>query len=172
MRLLEVVGLAKRFGSHDVLAGVSFTVEEGHVVALVGPAGSGKSTCLGCIAGTLVPDGGRVVFDGRDITREPPGRPDRRGLLLSPPASPIAPGARLILLDDGADAAATVPALRARGVTVLITARQLGPPRDLVDSVIMLDQGRAVATGAAQRPWRSAARQSDEVPQPPLNRYR
>ena len=154
MRLLEVVGLAKRFGPHEALAGVSFTVEEGHVVALVGPGGAGKSTCLGCIAGTLVPDGGRVIFDGRDITREPPGRPDRRGLLLSPPASPTAPDARLVLLDDGIDVAATVSALRARGVTVLITARQLGPLRDLADHVIMLDQGRAVAAGAAQRSGR------------------
>lgn len=151
MRLLEVVGLAKRFGPHEALAGVSFTVEEGHVVALVGPAGSGKSTCLACIAGVLAPDGGRIIFDGRDVTREPPDRPGRVGLLLSPPASPHRPDARLVLLDDGVDAAATVPALRARGVTVLIAARQLGPPRDLVDSVIMLARGRAVAADAPQR---------------------
>jgi ABC-type branched-subunit amino acid transport system ATPase component len=145
MRLLEVVGLAKRFGPREALAGVSFTVEEGHVVALVGPAGSGKTTCLDCIAGALVPDGGRIVFDGRDITREPVGRPDRRGILRSPPGPSSAPGARLLLLDDGADAAVTVPALRARGVTVILTARHLGPLRDLVDSMIVLDHGRAVA---------------------------
>ena len=147
MRLLEVVGLAKRFGPREALAGVSFTVEEGHVVALVGPAGSGKTTCLDCIAGALVPDGGRIVFDGRDITREPPDRPDRRGIFRSPPGPSSAPGARLVLLDDGADAAATVPALRARGVTVIVAARQLEPLRDLVDGVVVLDHGRAVAAG-------------------------
>ncbi len=147
MRLLEVVGLAKRFGPREALTGVSFTIEEGHVVALVGPAGAGKSTCLDCIAGTLVPDGGRIVFDGRDITREPPGRPARAGLLLSPPASPAGPGARLVLLDDGADAAKILPTLRARGVTVIVTARRLGPLRDLVDGVVTLDHGRAVVAG-------------------------
>jgi ABC-type branched-subunit amino acid transport system ATPase component len=145
VRLLEVVGLAKRFGPREALAGVSFTVEEGHVVALVGPAGSGKTTCLDCIAGLLTPDGGRIVFDGRDITREPPDRPDRRGILRSPPGPSSAHGARLVLLDDGADAAATVPALRARGVTAIIAARQLESLRDFVDGVVVLDHGRAVA---------------------------
>jgi branched-chain amino acid transport system ATP-binding protein len=144
LRLLEVVGLAKRFGPREALAGVSFTVEEGHVVALVGPAGSGKSTCLACIAGVLTPDGGRIIFDGRDVTRESPDRPGRAGLLLSPPASPHRPDARLVLLDDGADAAATVPALRARGVTVILAARRLEPLRDLVDGAVVLNQGRAV----------------------------
>jgi ABC-type branched-subunit amino acid transport system ATPase component len=147
MRLLEVVGVAKRFGPIHALTGLSFTVEEGHVVALIGPAGAGKTTCLDCIAGALVPDGGRIVFDGRDITREPPDRSERRGILRSPPAPPTSPGARLVLLDDGADAAATVPALRARGVTVVIATRRLEPLQDLVDAVVALDHGRAVAAG-------------------------
>ncbi len=158
MRLLEVVGLAKRFGALDALAGVSFTVQEGHVVALVGPPGAGKSTCLACIAGALVPDGGRIVFDGRDITREPAGRPERAGILRSPPGSVPAFPARLLLFDEDSDGLApdavrsvveALPALRAQGVTVIVSARRLEPLRDSVDQVIVLNHGRTVAAGPA-----------------------
>jgi branched-chain amino acid transport system ATP-binding protein len=80
MRLLEVVGLTKRFGPATALDAASFTVEEGEIVGLVGPAGSGKTTCLSCLSGVVVPDGGRVIFDGRDITGERPGRVARAGV--------------------------------------------------------------------------------------------
>jgi putative ABC transport system ATP-binding protein len=52
----------------DVLRGVSFTVEQGELVALIGPSGSGKSTLLGVIAGLDRPDEGHVTVDGLDIT--------------------------------------------------------------------------------------------------------
>jgi putative ABC transport system ATP-binding protein len=53
----------------DVLRGVSFTVEPGEFVALIGPSGSGKSTLLGVIGGLDRPDDGQVVVAGLDITR-------------------------------------------------------------------------------------------------------
>lgn len=49
-------------------------IEKGHMLALVGQSGSGKSTILRMIAGLLSPDSGRVVLDGADITHVPPGR--------------------------------------------------------------------------------------------------
>jgi ABC-type branched-subunit amino acid transport system ATPase component len=68
MRILEVVGLTKRFGGRVALDAVSFTVEEGQILALVGPRGAGKTTCGDCLSGVIPPDTGRVIFDGREMT--------------------------------------------------------------------------------------------------------
>jgi len=68
MRILEVVGLTKRFGGRVALDAVSFTVEEGQILALVGPYGSGKTTCGDCLSGVIPPDTGRIIFDGREFT--------------------------------------------------------------------------------------------------------
>jgi branched-chain amino acid transport system ATP-binding protein len=68
MRILEVVGLTKRFAGLTALDAVSFTVEEGQILGLFGPNGAGKTTCLHCLSGFAAPDGGRVIFDGREIT--------------------------------------------------------------------------------------------------------
>jgi thiamine transport system ATP-binding protein len=57
-----------------VLDGVSLSVEAGDVVALLGPSGSGKSTLLRVIAGIIVPDSGRVVVHGVDVTDQPTHR--------------------------------------------------------------------------------------------------
>jgi ABC-type branched-subunit amino acid transport system ATPase component len=47
---------------------VSFTVEEGQILALVGPRGAGKTTCGHCLSGVIPPDTGRIIFDGREMT--------------------------------------------------------------------------------------------------------
>jgi len=60
------------------LRGVSFAVEAGEFVALVGPSGSGKSTLLSCLAGLDVPDGGQVELNGERIARLPESERARR----------------------------------------------------------------------------------------------
>ncbi len=62
--MIEVHELVKRRGGRIVLDRVSFTVERGEVVALVGPNGCGKSTLLGVVAGVLSPDQGWVAIEG------------------------------------------------------------------------------------------------------------
>ena len=73
---LDVAGAEKRFGVATVLGGVDLGVARGEFISLLGPSGCGKTTLLRMVAGLLAPDRGRVVLDGRDITREPPHRRD------------------------------------------------------------------------------------------------
>lgn len=65
--LLTVSGLAKRFGGFQALEGVSFDVMPGEVLGLVGPNGSGKTTCINVITGLYRPDGGSIQYQGRSI---------------------------------------------------------------------------------------------------------
>lgn len=62
--LLRVEGLVKTFGGFRALAGVSFHVQPGEVLGLVGPNGSGKTTCINVITGLYKPTEGRVLMDG------------------------------------------------------------------------------------------------------------
>ena len=66
--LLEVAGVGKRFGKLTVLQDVSFSVAPGEALGIVGPNGAGKSTLLNVVAGVVPADGGRVTFDGQDVT--------------------------------------------------------------------------------------------------------
>ena len=71
MTLLAVSDLVKRFGGLTATDGVSLTVERGEVHAVIGPNGAGKTTLINQLSGELVPDAGRIAFDGTDITGEP-----------------------------------------------------------------------------------------------------
>jgi len=62
--VLEVTGLRKAFGEHQVLDSVDLTIRQGHVVALVGPSGSGKTTLLRSLNGLELPDAGGVAVHG------------------------------------------------------------------------------------------------------------
>jgi len=72
--MLDVRDLTVRFGDRDVLHDLSFSVDTGEVLAVLGPSGVGKSTLLRAIAGLLAPDGGAVILDGTDITALPAHR--------------------------------------------------------------------------------------------------
>jgi ABC-type branched-subunit amino acid transport system ATPase component len=78
--ILRVESLAKRFGGLEALGGVSLTVAPGEFRAVIGPNGAGKSTFFNTMTGLLRPDGGRVLFEGRDVTGEAPHRLVRRGV--------------------------------------------------------------------------------------------
>ncbi|MFB6124350.1 MAG: ABC transporter ATP-binding protein [Halanaeroarchaeum sp.] len=70
--VLRVEHLEKHFGGITAVSDASFEVERGTLTGLIGPNGAGKSTTFNCITGTYTPDGGRVVFEGQEITgREP-----------------------------------------------------------------------------------------------------
>jgi branched-chain amino acid transport system ATP-binding protein len=69
--LLRAESLTKRFGGLVAVKDVSFTIAEGELFAVVGPNGAGKTTLFNLINGVLLPDEGRIFFNGKDITRLP-----------------------------------------------------------------------------------------------------
>ena len=80
MSLLQVQGLEKSFGGVHAARDVTFEVERGRLIALIGPNGAGKSTTFNMIGGQLMPDSGRVLLDGMDITGQPPRKIWRHGV--------------------------------------------------------------------------------------------
>jgi branched-chain amino acid transport system ATP-binding protein len=73
-RLLTVSGLVKRFGAFRALDGLTFDVAAGEILGLVGPNGSGKTTCINVISGLYPPDEGGVFLHGRAIAGLPSHR--------------------------------------------------------------------------------------------------
>ena len=68
MSLLKVTDLVVSYGGIEALKGISFDVDEGQIVTLIGANGAGKSTTLRTISGLVPPKDGRIYFEGRDIT--------------------------------------------------------------------------------------------------------
>ena len=84
MSLLKVTDLEVSYGGIDALRGISFDVEEGEIVTLIGANGAGKSTTLRTICGLVRPSAGRIVYDGRDITSQSTQRIVSEGIALVP----------------------------------------------------------------------------------------
>lgn len=77
---LQVMNLRKSYKKRLVLRDVSLQLGRGEVVALLGPNGSGKTTCFYTIAGLVTPEAGQVLLDGRDVTALPMYRRARLGI--------------------------------------------------------------------------------------------
>jgi branched-chain amino acid transport system ATP-binding protein len=71
MSLLQIESLSIAFGGVKAVDNVSFTVEPGEIFTIVGPNGAGKSTIFNLISRLYQPSGGRIIFDGKDITAMP-----------------------------------------------------------------------------------------------------
>lgn len=67
--VLSVSQLGKRYGDITAVADVCFSVAQGEIVGLLGPNGAGKTTTLSMVLGVLLPDTGRILVDGHDVTR-------------------------------------------------------------------------------------------------------
>jgi branched-chain amino acid transport system ATP-binding protein len=78
--MLQVEDLSVSYGAISALSGVSFAIEAGRIVTLIGANGAGKTTTLRTVSGLLRAKSGRVTFKGEDITRLPPHRIVARGL--------------------------------------------------------------------------------------------
>jgi len=218
--LLELDGLSVAYGAFKAVDEVSLRIEPEETVALIGPNGAGKSTLIDAVTGLIVPQNGRVLVDGREVTGLPPQR--RAGLGLGrtfqtarvfpsltvsgnlvaaahhhvsdlgeskrvaarllddfdlteyaeslPPSLPFgslrmlevalawAPGPRILLLDEptaGMDPtdverlAVLLDRLKDRTqLAILLVEHDMGVVRRLADRVVVLDQGRVIATGS------------------------
>lgn len=69
--MIEVRNLTKKYGDHEAVSDISFTVEEGHIYGFLGPNGAGKSTTMNMITGYIAATSGDVVINGHDILKEP-----------------------------------------------------------------------------------------------------
>jgi branched-chain amino acid transport system ATP-binding protein len=81
--LLEIEDLTKRFGGVVAADEISLAIFPGELHAIIGPNGAGKSTLIDQLSGEIVPDGGHIRFDGRDITALPVYRRSQLGLARS-----------------------------------------------------------------------------------------
>jgi len=77
---LQIINLRKSYRKRVVIRDVSMELARGEVVALLGPNGSGKTTCFYAIAGLVSPEGGQVILDGRDVTMLPMYRRAKLGI--------------------------------------------------------------------------------------------
>jgi branched-chain amino acid transport system ATP-binding protein len=165
VKILEVVGLTCRVGTVIVLDALSFTLEEGEILALCGPAGSGKTACLRCVGGSLPAESGRLIFDGREVTGLGPRELAQQGLvrageLPSPPwpltvADAVALAVRWPRLGAVAAVLAKWPGARARTrVAALLERVGLSPDaRRRRDGLPVAAMGRlALAQALALRP--------------------
>jgi ABC-type branched-subunit amino acid transport system ATPase component len=81
MSLLRTEGLTKHFGGVAAVEDLSLEMQEGEILGLIGPNGSGKTTALNMLSGFLAPDAGRVWLADEEVTRMSPVKLARRGLL-------------------------------------------------------------------------------------------
>jgi branched-chain amino acid transport system ATP-binding protein len=78
--MLALHGVTKNYGALRVTDDISLSVTAGETLGILGPNGAGKTTLFNLISGDVRTDAGRVEFDGRDVTREPPHRRCRLGI--------------------------------------------------------------------------------------------
>ncbi|RMA60655.1 amino acid/amide ABC transporter ATP-binding protein 1 (HAAT family) [Acidovorax sp. 100] len=81
--LLEAIDVEKHYGKFAALGGVSLQVRANTVHSVIGPNGAGKTTLFHMLTGTKTVSGGRILFDGQDVTHEPDHRRVQRGIARS-----------------------------------------------------------------------------------------
>lgn len=161
--------VVKRFGGVEALAGVSFAVERGEIVGLIGPNGSGKTTLLNVINGLDHADGGTIALDDAHIESLPPHAIARAGVARTfqavmlegdskstDLARAVATGAAFLLLDEPAAGATDrereqlgqlLRRLRDAGRGVLIVDHDIELLSRVCDRLVCLDRGHVIAVG-------------------------
>ncbi|MCR5734382.1 MAG: ABC transporter ATP-binding protein [Lachnospiraceae bacterium] len=89
--LLRIEDLKVRYGGIEAVRGISFSVKAGEIVTLIGANGAGKSSTLRTISSLVKPAGGKVIFDGEDITGKEPTLIVQKGLMMVPEGRRIFP---------------------------------------------------------------------------------
>lgn len=98
MSMLQLAGVHTHYGHIHALKGIDLDVQAGEIVTLIGANGAGKSTLMMTLFGAPRASGGRIIFDGEDITRLAPHEISRRGIALVPEGRRIFP--RMSVLEN------------------------------------------------------------------------
>ncbi|MFL5152235.1 MAG: ATP-binding cassette domain-containing protein, partial [Microvirga sp.] len=158
--MLAAVAVSKRFGGLVAVNGVSLTVERGSITGLIGPNGAGKTTLFALIAGFVAPTSGRILFEGRDVTTEPPHARARMGIART--FQIVQPFAGLSVAENIAVGAYLRHARRADAVSrAAAVARRVGLHAEIDRPAASLTVAGAQAPGARPR-----ARDRAEDPPP------
>jgi branched-chain amino acid transport system ATP-binding protein len=141
--MLTVSGLTKRFGGFTALNAVSFEVRKGEILGLIGPNGSGKTTCFNCVSGALVPTAGFIRFEDHEISRLTPDAICHRGIART--FQIPRPFRKLTILENvavaahfGAETRSTEAEARRRATEILAL---VGLPTDRHASTALLGAG-------------------------------
>lgn len=163
--MLKTEAISKHFGGLEVLKNVALEVGQGEIVGLLGPNGSGKTTLLNILSGFLKTSGGRVLYNGRDITGLEPHRIGRLGMrrtfqlprmpakmscaevLLTSVQQPVGSGLLSLFARPGAVHAEEREARRR--VFEMIERLSLGPVADRSAAALSGGQQKLLALGAA-----------------------
>jgi branched-chain amino acid transport system ATP-binding protein len=147
--LLEVQGLQVRYGRTHAVRNVSFGVQQGEVVTILGSNGAGKTSSLRCLQGLIPCAGGNVYFDGNEITSISAAQRLRRGLVLVPEGRLIAISLTVhenlqmgAFCRDDQDVAGDIKAIYER-------FPNLGARRDMVASVLSGGEQQMLAISRA-----------------------
>lgn len=89
---LEVSSVSAGYGKITVLREITFSIEDGQIVGVLGRNGMGKTTLIRCLSGLIIPSSGTIGFDGADITRLPPHERARRGITTVVQGRGVFPG--------------------------------------------------------------------------------
>ena len=105
--ILKTERLTKVFKGFTAVEAVDLHIERGHIHALIGPNGAGKTTCFNLLTKFLAPTSGRILFNGQDITAEPPN--DAPRACVTPTQSTVGSYVRRSSEPFGAPATAFAP---------------------------------------------------------------
>jgi len=146
MTLVTVENLDCRYGLLQAVRGVSFEIGQGETVALIGANGAGKTTLMRAVAGAHRPHGGRVVFEGVDITRIPAHRRVALGIALVPEGRRLFPG---LTVEENLRVATSRRRGRWNVKSVLEVFPLLQPRRHVAAANLSGGEQQAVAIGRA-----------------------
>ena len=161
MALLEVQDIQVYYGMIQALKGVSFSVNEGEVIALIGANGAGKTTTLHTVTGLLRAKSGHIIYDGQDITKVPPHKIVTMGggeqqmlamgrALMSQP--------KIILMDEPSMGLSPIfvneifdiiKEVSESGTTVLLVEQNAKKALSIADRAYVLETGRITLEGKA-----------------------
>src|SRR5665648_728674 len=155
--MLEVKGLKVAYGKILAVKEISFLVEEGQVVTLIGTNGAGKTTTLRTISGLIRPASGEILFQGKRIDAVPAHQIVALGVAHSPEGRKIFP--KMIMLDEPSMGLsplmmkviiATVRKLQSQGTTILLVEQNAQAALSLADHGYVLEVGKIVIQGTVQ----------------------